>query len=46
MEMIQEDRVTGVPQLIFLSRDRHLFQTLIGKVTETVITQFFDQLSS
>ncbi len=45
-EMIQEYQVTGVPQLTFLSRDRQLFQTLIGKVPETVIAQIFDQISS
>ena len=45
-EMIEEYQVTGVPQLTFLSRDRQLVQTLIGKVPETVIAQIFDQLSS
>ncbi|MEM9538158.1 MAG: thioredoxin domain-containing protein [Cyanobacteria bacterium P01_E01_bin.42] len=45
VNMIQEYGVTGVPQFIFLDRDRHLQKTLVGKVPRSIMTRYFATLS-
>ncbi|MEA5471151.1 thioredoxin domain-containing protein [Spirulina sp. 06S082] len=44
VDIIQQYRVTGVPQFTFLDRDRHTQKTLVGKVPRSIMTQYFAQL--
>ncbi|MBP0018123.1 MAG: thioredoxin fold domain-containing protein [Cyanobacteria bacterium SBLK] len=44
VKIIQEYRVTGVPQFTFLDRDRHIQKTLVGKVPRSVMAQYFAAL--
>ncbi|MGK7924267.1 MAG: thioredoxin domain-containing protein [Spirulina sp.] len=44
VNVIQEYRVTGVPQFTFLDRDRNIQKTLVGKVPRSIMAQHFAEL--
>ena len=45
VKIIQEYRVTGVPQFTFLDRDRQIQNTLVGKVPRSIMAENFAALS-
>lgn len=44
VDIIQKYRVTGVPQFTFLDSDRKIKKTLVGKVPQSIMAQYFAAL--
>ncbi len=44
--LVQQYRVTGIPQYTFLDESQDTLDTLVGKIPESIMERFFEQLVS
>ena len=45
-KLVQQYRVTGIPQYTFLDESQDTLDTLVGKVPQSIMESFFEQLIS
>ena len=44
--LVRQYRVTGIPQYTFLNESQETLDTLVGKIPESIMARFFEQLVS